>query len=299
MAKDSGIQWTTHTFNPWWGCEKVSPACKHCYAESFAKRVGKSVWGGADSERRFFGAQHWNEPIKWNRDALKAGERHRVFCASMADVFEDRRDLDVERAKLWPLIAATPALDWLLLSKRWGSADIANMVPREWADGWPANVWAGATVEDQEQAEKRIPALLRVPAAISFLSMEPLLAPVDLSIYIGAGAGHRGSFMALHHEARHRRPSWIILGGESGARARAIDLGWIRSLRDQARHAGVAVFVKQFGSVSTWGDDDMRAMRQKARRLTFAGTEVSLNDGHGGDPSEWPADLRVREFPRT
>lgn len=292
MAKDSGIQWTKHTFNPWWGCEKVSAACKHCYAESFAKRTGNQVWGGADTARRFFGVQHWNEPHKWNRDALKAGERHRVFCASMADVFEDRRDLDAERAKLWPLIAATPALDWLLLSKRWGSADIASMAPREWADGWPANVWAGATVEDQEQAEKRIPALLRVPAKVRFLSMEPLLGPVDLRGYPLCSQWRDGVLRC--------GIDWIILGGESGAKSRPVHLEWIRSIVRQARAAGVAPFVKQFGSVSTWNPVDVREASPARKRLTIAGdAEVSLNDGHGGDPSEWPSDLRMREFPRT
>lgn len=117
MAKNSRIEWTTHTFNPWWGCVKVSPACKHCYAESWAKRVGSNVWG-IKAERRFFGDKHWSEPVKWNAAAAASGMRARVFCASMADVFEDRRDLDVHRIRLWKLIEATPRLDWLLLTKR-------------------------------------------------------------------------------------------------------------------------------------------------------------------------------------
>ena len=297
MAKDSGIQWTTHTFNPWWGCEKVSAACKNCYAESFAKRTGNQVWGGADTSRRFFAAKHWAEPLKWNKAAEKAGERHRVFCASMADVFEDRRDLDVERYRLWNLIHATPALDWLLLSKRWGFADIASMVPASWASGWPSNVWAGATVEDQEQAEKRIPALLRVPAKVRFLSMEPLLGPVDLARVPWGGIATdvlRGWDRPTH--GIH----WIILGGESGGKPRPVHLEWIRSLVRHARAAGVAPFVKQFGALSTWNPVDVREASPARKRLTIAGdVEVSLSDGHGGDPSEWPADLRVREFPRT
>jgi len=117
MGKNSRIEWTNHTFNPWWGCTKVSAARKNCYAEAWSKRVGQSVWG-PNANRRFFGDKHWAEPIKWHSEALAAGQRRRVFCASMADVFEDRRDLDEWREKLWALIDATPQLDWLLLTKR-------------------------------------------------------------------------------------------------------------------------------------------------------------------------------------
>ncbi len=138
MAKNSRIEWTTHTFNPWWGCVKVSPACKHCYAESWAKRVGSNVWG-IKAERRFFGDKHWAEPLKWDVLAAASGVRARVFCASMADVFEDRRDLDVHRARLWKLIEATPHLDWLLLTKR--PEIISRLAP--WANQWPENVWLG------------------------------------------------------------------------------------------------------------------------------------------------------------
>src|SRR4051794_13231176 len=109
MGETTEISWTHSTFNPWWGCAKVSPGCTNCYAESFAKRTGHKVWGVA-GERRIFGEKHWNEPRKWNRDAEKAGERHRVFCASMADVFEDHPIAEVERPKLWRLIEQTP---WL------------------------------------------------------------------------------------------------------------------------------------------------------------------------------------------
>jgi protein gp37 len=294
MAKDSGIQWTTHTFNPWWGCEKVSEACKHCYAESFAKRVGEKVWGGDDSARRFFGDKHWAEPLKWARAAEKAGKRHRVFCASMADVFEDRRDLDAARARLWALIEATPALDWLLLSKRWGTADIEGMAPAAWRGGWPANVWAGATVENQARAEERIPALIRVPARVRFLSMEPLLGPVDLEPWlttIGAPGDAMPPEKAIH---------LVILGGESGAHARPLSLGWMRALLAQARAAGVAGFVKQFGEQAN-DEEHYVAYHNKRIEAVEDGMvkvrRVSLVDRHGGEPEEWPADLRVREMP--
>ena len=122
MGAESKIEWTDHTFNPWWGCEKVSPGCAHCYADAFAKRLGHGttrpkLWGPG-SERKVASEAMWREPIKWNRSAEKAGKRARVFCASMADVFEDRPDLLVPRARLFRLVAATPHLDWLLLTKR-------------------------------------------------------------------------------------------------------------------------------------------------------------------------------------
>jgi len=132
MAKNSSIEWTHHTFNPWWGCTKVSPACDHCYAETWAKRVGQAVWG-KESPRRFFSDKHWTEPIRWNADAVADGERRRVFCASMADVFESRAELNPWRIRLWELIEATPMLDWLLLTKR--PQNIGKMVP--WEKKWP------------------------------------------------------------------------------------------------------------------------------------------------------------------
>ena len=117
MGANSKIEWTTHTFNPWWGCTKVSEACKHCYAEAWAKRVGQNVWG-PKPERRLLSDNHWRQPLKWNRDAANAAERPRVFCASMADVFEDRDELIEHRDRLFDLIEATPKLDWLVLTKR-------------------------------------------------------------------------------------------------------------------------------------------------------------------------------------
>lgn len=117
MARNSPIEWTHHTFNPWWGCAKVSPACAHCYAEKWARRVGLSLWG-EEVPRRFFGDRHWREPIVWNAEAQRAGCKRRVFCASMADVFEPRKELEPWRLRLWSLIECTPWLDWLLLTKR-------------------------------------------------------------------------------------------------------------------------------------------------------------------------------------
>ena len=195
MAKDSKIEWTHHTFNPWWGCTKVSPGCKHCYAETWARRTGRAIWGNA-APRRELSDAYWKQPIAWNGEAARAGKRARVFCASMADVFEDRRDLDRHRARLWPLIEATPHLDWLLLTKR--PQNMRKLAP--WDGAWPANVWAGTTAENQRWADKRIPVLLEVPARIHFISAEPLLGPVEVSRWLALKPG--------------RRLDWVIAGGE-------------------------------------------------------------------------------------
>lgn len=222
MSENSKIEWTDHTFNPWWGCEKVSQACKHCYAEAWAKRWGADVWGPG-SARRFFSDAHWLHPVKWDRKAALADGRSRVFCASMADVFEDRRDLDVWRARLWSLVADTPCLDWLLLTKR--PEHVGGMVP--WGMDWPANVWLGATAEDQHCADERIPYLMEQPAAIRFVSCEPLLGAIDLGAWTGL--------------------DWVIAGGESGPKSRPMNPVWARSLRDQCVEHGISFFFKQWG----------------------------------------------------
>jgi protein gp37 len=223
MGKHSTIEWTDHTFNPWWGCAKVSPACSHCYAERWSKRLGLQLWGPC-SPRRFFSAQHWREPILWDRAAKKEGIRRRVFCASMADVFEPRSDLDPWRIKLWELINDTSNLDWLLLTKR--PQQVQRLVP--WKANWPANIWLGSTVENQEWAEKRIPFLTKIPAHVIFLSCEPLLSQVDLTPWI----------QNIH---------WIIVGGESGVQARPLDPHWISDILRQSTANNVAFYFKQWG----------------------------------------------------
>ncbi len=241
MAKDSKIEWTHHTFNPWWGCAKVSPACKHCYAETWARRVGSDVWG-AKAARRFFTDRHWGEPVRWNREAEAAGERRRVFCASMADVFERKAGLGPWRDRLWDLIESTPMLDWLLLTKR--PHNIEKMSP--WAGGdWPGNVWLGTTVENQHWAEKRLPHLLKHAAKVRFLSCEPLLGAVDL---VGASAG-------LEHQL-----DWIIAGGESGPHSRPMSPEWARGLRDQSEELGAAFHFKQWGH---WVPRELLTTEQK------------------------------------
>ena len=229
MAKNSRIEWTDHTFNPWWGCVKVSPACEHCYAETWAKRLGKNIWGKR-ADRRFLSDNNWLQPLKWNADANAKGQRARVFCASMADVFEDRRDLDDERQRLFKMISNTHSLDWLLLTKR--TDMIQTLAP--WGASWPDNVWIGTTVEDQRRANERLPLLAKIPAVVRFISAEPLLGPLNLEPWL-------------------ENLDWVILGGESGAKSRPSNPKWFNDVVNQCVSAGVAVHFKQWGD---WGPYD-------------------------------------------
>jgi protein gp37 len=251
MGVETAIGWTDHTFNPWWGCTRVSPGCNHCYAETFAKRTGNDVWGKT-ADRRFFGDKHWNEPLRWNAKAAEDGVRRRVFCASMADVFEDRDDLVEHRERVFFLAETTKHLDWQLLTKR--PENVADMVPHSWLCGfWPANVWIGTTVEDQQRADERIPLLVDLPAPVRFLSCEPLLGSVWLGEGLGYQHGRNGyrDFDGYWHEEEpdtwDPQIDWVIVGGESGPKHRPLDLDWARFLRDQCAAAGVPFFFKQVG----------------------------------------------------
>jgi protein gp37 len=227
MAVHSKIEWTDATFNPWVGCTKISPACDHCYAEGWAKRTGApALWQG---ERRRTTAPYWRQPRKWDAMAQAAGKRAKVFAASLADIF-DNQVPEGWRAELWALIAETPNLDWLLLTKR--PQNITKMLPSPeigaWGNGWP-NVWLGTTAETQTEANQRIPHLLRVPAHLHFLSVEPLLGLVDLSRWLPGACDETRATVA-----------WVICGGESGPGARPMHPDWARTLRDQCAAAGRA-----------------------------------------------------------
>lgn len=227
--KNSKISWTRHTFSPWIFCTRVSPGCQHCYAETMmADRFGKVEWG-PQGQRVRTSADYWRQPLKWNREAAAAGERHRVFCASLADVFEIKADQKADLSNwlldLCALIVATPHLDWLLLTKRPENAKW------DWKT-FPDNIWIGTSVENQEYADKRIPELLKIPAPVRFLSVEPMLGPVDLSPWLD-------------------QIQWVIVGGESGPAARPMHPDWVRSVRDQCEAAGVPFFFKQWGE---WGE---------------------------------------------
>ena len=259
MGANSKIEWCDHTFNPWFGCTKVSPACKHCYAEALTRRTGLVVWG-PQAERRISSESNWKQPLKWAKAAKAAGVRHRVFCASLADVFEDRQEVKDARLRLFSLIEGTPDLDWLLLTKR--PENMLSMLPVVHLEKpWP-NVWLGTTVEDQQRADERIPHLLRTPAAKRFLSVEPMLGPVDL---------------VLHGI------DWVICGGESGHGARPMRIEWVESIIDQCREANVKCFVKQLGEYPVWAGAKC--------------SPIAPARGKCADPDEWPESLRVREFP--
>ena len=225
MARNSDIEWTDHTFNPWWGCTKVSSACDNCYAEAWAKRTGHSVWGSR-SPRRFLSDFYWKQPLKWHQTAKQNNRREKVFCASMADVFEWRADLSPWRDRLWELIEQTPSLDWLLLTKR--PHLIKRLCP--WKNDWPVNVWLGVTTESQKLLDKRIHHLLEIPAHIRFLSCEPLRTALDLESYLANG-----------------QINWVIAGGESGPNARPAEPNWFRNVRDQCLAHDVAFHFKQWG----------------------------------------------------
>lgn len=224
MGKETGISWTDATFNPWWGCTKVSPGCDHCYAETFDKRVGGAHWGKG-APRRSFGEKHWNEPLKWNREA--EGKTHRVFCASMADVMDDEAPAG-ERERLWALIDATPNLTWQLLTKR----------PHRYARYLPAtgfkhrNAWLGTTAENQQFYDARWPELERAAKMFdltSFISYEPA---------IGSLSTHSSIF----------KPDWIIFGGESGAGRRPMETIWAESIKRECEEFGIAFFMKQMSA---------------------------------------------------
>jgi protein gp37 len=178
-------------------------------------------------ERRMLSDAYWRTPLKWNRRAQQTGTPTRVFCASMADVFENHPQVTDARARLWQLIEQTPWLRWQLLTKR--PENIAAMAP--WGDAWPDHVWIGTSVENQRYAEERIPALLKINAPIRFLSCEPLVEQIDLRPYLADVTTAPG----IH---------WVIAGGESGAKARPMNPAWARVLRDQCDAAGTSYFFK-------------------------------------------------------
>ncbi|WP_017999896.1 phage Gp37/Gp68 family protein [Paracoccus sp. N5] len=256
MAENSNIEWTHHTFNPWIGCTKVGPGCDHCYAESWDARglqQRETRWG-AHAARTRTSAANWRKPLAWDRAAAAAGERHRVFCASLADVFDNHASIPPEwRDDLWWLIAATPNLDWMLLTKRPGNID--RILPHGWSGGWP-NVWLGCTVVNQAEADRDIPKLLAAPAAVRFLSMEPLLGSVDLRHWIGSQPYLPGASTHVDANGYERQDigggiidglDLVIVGGESGPGARPMHPDWVRSLQDQCQAAGVAFHFKQWG----------------------------------------------------
>lgn len=320
MGYQTFIQWCHATFNAWRGCIKISCGCANCYAAAGAPRNPKVLgkWGGEGNGTRIVAAETgWEAVRKWDCKAAKAKERHRVFCGSWMDIGEIwdgpmlnsheqemrinesvglwssqpkylttggvHRPLTMEdvRYRLFDVIWETQNLDWLLLTKR--PENLENILPwtsehaGQYRERYWENVWIGTTVEDRA-AKTRIDILRGIPAAIRFLSVEPLLedlGELDLT--------------SIH---------WVICGGESGPKARPCDLAWIRSVMRQCKDAGVPCFVKQLGG-KPWDESQWSARMEfgDGNREYIKYCRIKLSDSHGGDPTEWPEDLRVRELP--
>lgn len=300
MGKETGIAWTDHTANPWIGCTEVSPGCDNCYARVM------------DARYRYGGATHWGAGVPRFRSksffkvvtgldtaAFQAGVKRRIF-PSLCDPF-DNEVPEEWREDLFDVIAETPSLIWLLLTKRIGNAK--KMMPFTERGYVLPNMWLGASVVNQEEADRDIPKLLATPAVKRFVSYEPALGPIDFVSAVNQECNHRdaymeqdtGAWICRECENNEEMPGidWIIVGGESnqgGAKARPFDLAWARSTVSQCKAAGVPVFVKQLGSFPKFsGYDSDSSERSRA----IAG----LKDRAGADPAEWPEDLRVQEFP--
>ena len=328
------IQWADYTFNSWIGCTHVHAGCKNCYAEAdMDKRRGRVAWGPNGTRSRT-SEDYWKQPLKWDRAAKASGERRRVFCASLADVFEDwqgpivdargeglqvdglgaiRRlsenatgrpwlplTMDRLRRDLFSLIDATPSLDWLLLTKR------PENVRRMWnaVDDRPAgnlqkhrkNCWLLTSVSDQPTADTMIPHLLacRDLVPVLGLSCEPLLGPVDL--------GLDEMFVDLDNGQQSPGIDWVIVGGESGPGARPMDLRWARGIVEQCKAAGVVCFVKQLGNNPKITYRELCMIRPNTPAVDCSpGTidDFPLRDRKGGDMEEWPEALRIRQFPEV
>ena len=280
---------TENSFSPWHGCSRKSPGCRFCYADTNEQRWHKdtTLWR-RNGERRVVADSTWAQPSSWDRQAAAAGVDQLVFCASMCDVFEEHPQVIDARARLWTVIAQTPHLQWQLLTKR--PENVAAMVP--WAPGaWPHNVWLGTSVERQQEADERIPLLLATSARIKFLSLEPLLSPVDLTGFLierrpvtdpeldaPDGAVVDGMERIGDHWTRTAGLDWLIIGGESesAAKARPMQLEWAQDLCAQGARYEVSVFVKQLG-----------------RRLAL---QVGAR-GVGRRFEDLPESLQVRQFP--
>ena len=228
MAETTGISWTDKTFNPWWGCTKVSPACDHCYAATIAANRKMNIWGKG-VKRHLTSATNHKQPLAWDRKAQRENRRFRVFCLSMGDVM-DGEVPQTWRDELWRLIDATPNLDWQLLTKR--PENYHRFLPPKFAHD---NVWFGTTAENQQYFDSRWGAMIRLrhrfPKAPLWISYEPALGPITLS------------------EA-DQKPDWVIFGGESGPGARNMELKWAHDMRDECRAFTIPFFMKQMSSKS-------------------------------------------------
>ena len=332
MSENTKIEWADHSWSPWRGCTKVSPGCLHCYAETLSKRNPKVLGSWGKGAPRVL-AKNWNEPVAWDRKATqRLTEWSNRWCGTMRAMFKPESipdaipsfrvfpslcdwlddEVPVEwLAQFLALIRDTPNLDWLLLSKRpenWGKRmrDVHvftegpdRIALAEWLDGTPPpNVWLGVSVEDQTRANERIPLLLEIPARLRWLSVEPLLGPVDLTRIDGDQSGSRSMCMVNSLTGRHTDMGrscpdvpcidWVVVGGESGPCARPCNVEWIRSVIYDCKTTGIPCFVKQLGS------------RPEVEAPSGGWVQpVPVRHRKGGDPAEWPDNLRVRKFPEA
>lgn len=259
MTENTHIAWTHHTANFWWGCQKVSDGCKFCYAETLSKRYGKNIWGPPATTRREFKKAIWKDIIDWDKKARADGVRRRVFVSSMSDFLEDHMMVIEPREKAKQIMRQLTNLDILLLTKR---PENAPRFLADWFENWPAHIWIGTTVEDQQNADERIHYLLDCPAPIHFLSVEPQLERIDLDL---SGRNYGRDFPNYSESIQ-----WVICGGESGAGCRPFQIEWARDLLKQCRAANVPFFMKQLGG-HPYKRDQIE---------------------------DFPEDLRVREFPK-
>lgn len=240
MGENSKIEWTDHTFNPWMGCTKVSEACKFCYAESFTGHYQLAKWGDNGTRNRTV-PNNWKNPLKWNKAAYTNKTRAKVFCASLADIFEDHPSIEQAwRDELWALIKITTNLDWLLLTKR--PENYKKFLPADWGDGYP-NVWLGISVENQQRANERMPILAKTPAKLRFMSCEPLLGPIDFNT---PELLDKETMLSVAYDFH-----WCIIGGESGPvnKVRKLVIGDVKKVIGEAEFYGMKIFFKQMGVV--------------------------------------------------
>jgi|SRR3990172_65654 len=285
MGGKTKIRWTDHTLDFWWGCLKVSPGCEHCYAETFSKHVGRNIWGPSQTTERWRTKSPWLDCLKWDKKARRDGIRRKVFCQSMSDFFEDHPQVTSWRWHALRILEGFTSLDVQLLTKR--IENVTQMVPDSWLENWPSHILIGTSVENQEYADKRIHELLKIPAAVRFLSAEPLLGPIRLP----------DSFLSLG------KKTWVIVGGESGPNARPMHPQWVRNLRDQCIVAGVPYFFKRWGmerpmAKSDWDDPVckphdiiQRHGWPSMRRFHSKGTAGYLLDGR--EWSQFPDTMEV------
>lgn len=320
MGENSGISWCDNTFNPWLGCLKVSPGCNACYAESFVTgRMKLPVWGPSKTtERKRTSAANWKKPLAWNRAAAKAGKCTRVFCASLADVFEDHPQVAPWRVELFALIEATPHLDWQLLTKR--PENLQRFLPQAWLEEPLPHVWLGTTVEDQKRANERIPHLLATPASVRFLSCEPLLEAVDLNPprcqYCRDGGevvegdppwcvrcdseAVFGHWLDACASPKQPGINWVIVGGESGPGARPFNVEWAEFLLADCELAKVPCFIKQMGSAAYDPREAGPGDEVHPQGAAYdPDCRLPLSDRSGADPEEWGEHLRVQQFPEV